>query len=125
MAYEEVTYTPSNIFADDVEDIVVMEGTAPASTAIPMYAPLKRDANAQLVPCTSIDDVSVGLYLPKLVNGVPTALASSAGAKKINWYKRGAFWASAVDFSLVTDAGAATNDQKQAMFDSTGIILRF
>lgn len=119
MAYTEVTYTPPNVFAGN-SDVTVVSGTVPANTAVLPYAPLKRDANKLLVPATALTDVVIGILMPDTDgNGV----ANTAGTKKVNYYKSGDFWASAVNFTAI--AAADTNDKKQSLFDLTGINLRF
>jgi hypothetical protein len=119
MAYTEVTYTPDHLFAGEI-DVVSVPGTVPASTVIPALAPVKRGSGGTIVPATELTDKIIGVLVPK-TDG--SGIASSSDPQSASFFKSGEFWADKIDFSLIEDA--TTDALKQALFDGTGITIRF
>lgn len=119
MSFTEATYTPNQIFAGDT-DVIAMQCTVAASTAIPAYAPVKRHSDYTIIAANGLTDKVIGILVPDTDgNGVP----NTSGTKTVNVYKSGEFWADKIDWSVLTAADNAA--KKQSVFDLTGITLRF
>jgi len=125
MAVATSTYTPLQIYAGDADirtkDVLVLANVA----AIPAFTPLKRDANNKAIPATAIGDKIIGITLPKpdATYGDLGTLAISAVDTIQPVYTNGDFFANLINFAAIT---AATTDQaKDAVFDNTGINIKF
>ena len=119
MSYTEVTYTPEQVFAGDT-DVIAIECTVAANTAIPAYAPVKRHTDYTIVAANALADKVIGILVPDTDgNGV----ANTAGTKTVNVYKSGEFWADNLDWTVLT--AADSDAKKQSVFDLTGVTLRF
>lgn len=125
MAYESVTFTPLQIFAGDA-DVRAKEVLCLANVAaIPALTPLKRDANSKCVPATAITDEIVGITVPGMgsENGALVGKAISATDDLVYVYTAGDFFASQINFASITTAD--TDAKKDAVFDGTGINIKF
>jgi hypothetical protein len=90
---------------------------------------MKRDGANKLIPVTAITDEVVGLSVPTstdgdTLTGWTTLNADHRGAV----YTNGSFFADRINFatiSAITGDDAANRLRKDALFDGTGIIIRF
>jgi hypothetical protein len=125
MARDTASYTPLQILAGDT-DLRSKFVVIPANqAAIPALTPLKRDANFKCVPATLITDEIVGIVVPG-VGSEPGALVGttlSAADQTISVYTQGDFWADQVNFTSIPLA--VSDATKDAVFDATGITVKF
>lgn len=125
MAYESVTYAPLQIFAGE-SDVRAKAVTIPANqAAIPALTPLKRDANYKAVPATALTDEIIGILVPGQgsVDGALVGTTQKAADQTAYAYTHGDFFASQISFAAIA---TADNDlKKDALFDQTGINIKF
>lgn len=126
MANPVATYTPENSLRDaDVRTKSVL--LAATLAVLPALTPLKRDpVTYQCIPATDIGDKIVGLTVPLEPGSGYTGLIgipASAEAQWVSVYTECTVSAEAVNFDNF--APGLSRSEKDAIFDSTEILLQF
>lgn len=127
MAVDSATYAPLQYLAGDA-DIRTKIVTIPANQAsIPALTPLKRDSNYKCVPATNIADEIVGVLVPGPGSDdtglIGTTLSASDQTASV--YTHADLWGDKINFASVTTPASLTVFSKNAMFDQSGITLRW
>jgi hypothetical protein len=125
MARDTVSYAPLQIVAGDSDIRSKQVVIAANAGAIAALTPLKRDANYKCVLATAITDEIVGILVPGAdsTESALTGLATSASDQYAFVYTHGDFFADKINFASITTA--TDNSKKDAVFDATGINIKF
>jgi hypothetical protein len=122
---DKFTYAPLQIIAGDA-DIRAKDVLCLANAGIiPALTPMKRDAASKAIPATALTDKIIGLTMPRQgsVNGALVGKPISGVDSLEPMYTHGDFYASQINFASI--AAAVSDQTKDAIFDSTGINLKF
>jgi hypothetical protein len=128
---DKFTYGPIQFIAGDADirskDVLCLANAA----IIPPLTPMKRDVNNKAIPATAVGDKIIGITVPRGISAGALVGKPISGTDSFEpMYTHGDFFASMINFLAITAITTATvtdaeNVKRDAVFDSTGINIKF